>query len=316
MPPIALFGAAGAIGQAVARELNHRAVPFRAVGRDRSRLERAFAGFAGAEIFPADVGDPHGAADAARGVETIIYSVGVPYPAFHLHPRLMRITVEAAASVQVQRLVVASSVYSYGVPETRRVAETHPRLPETRKGRFRKEQEDIALEAQARGLIDALVVRLPDFYGPHADNSLANPILRAALAGRTATWLGPASTPHEFLFVPDAGPLIVELAHRPDCFGEAWNFGGPGEITGGEFIQKAYLAAGREPRFRSVGRAVLRVGGWFNPLLKELVEMTYLQETPVILDDSKLRRRLGSVHKTPYDEGIRRTLEWMGSSGR
>ena len=31
--------------------------------------------------------------------------------------------------------------------------------------------------------------------------------------------------------------------------------------------------------------------------------MLYLQETPVILDDSKLRGRLGQVHKTPYDQG-------------
>jgi hypothetical protein len=38
--------------------------------------------------------------------------------------------------------------------------------------------------------------------------------------------------------------------------------------------------------------------------------MLYLQETPVILDDSKLTAKL-AVHKTPYDDGIRQTLEWM-----
>jgi nucleoside-diphosphate-sugar epimerase len=39
--------------------------------------------------------------------------------------------------------------------------------------------------------------------------------------------------------------------------------------------------------------------------------MLYLQETPVILDDSKLQRLLGPLPKTSYDEGIRRTLEWL-----
>ena len=153
---------------------------------------------------------------------------------------------------------------------------------------MRKEQEDIALDAQKRGHLSSLIVRLPDFYGPHADNSLANPIFRAALAGKTANWLGPIQTPHEFVFVPDTGPVIVELASRKDCYGEAWNYGGPGEITGGEFIQKIYRAAGQEPKFRSAGRTMLRILGWFNPLMKELVEMAYLQETPVILDDSRL----------------------------
>jgi hypothetical protein len=39
--------------------------------------------------------------------------------------------------------------------------------------------------------------------------------------------------------------------------------------------------------------------------------MQYLFETPVILDDSKVMRKLGDVRKTPYAEGIRLTLEWM-----
>ena len=50
-----------------------------------------------------------------------------------------------------------------------------------------KEQEDLAIEAQKKGQLDSLVVRLPDFYGPGADNSLANPIFQAALAGKTST---------------------------------------------------------------------------------------------------------------------------------
>jgi nucleoside-diphosphate-sugar epimerase len=56
---------------------------------------------------------------------------------------------------------------------------------------------------------------------------------------------------------------------------------------------------------------MLKILGWFNPLMRELPEMLYLQETPVLLDDTKLRAKLGAVHKTPYDEGIRQTLAWM-----
>ena len=45
--------------------------------------------------------------------------------------------------------------------------------------------------------------------------------------------------------------------------------------------------------------------------MRELPEMLYLQETPVILDDSKLLAKFPNVHKTPYDEGIRRTIAWI-----
>jgi nucleoside-diphosphate-sugar epimerase len=202
-------------------------------------------------------------------------------------------------------------VYPYGVPRTSHVAETHSREPLARKGKLRKEQEDVLLEAHQKGRVRAMVVRLPDFYGPHAELSMANPIFRAALAGKTANWLGPANAVHEFVFVPDAGAVIADLAECAECYGEAWNLAGAGEINVMDFITRVYRAAGRGPKYRSVGRGMLKMMGWFSPLYRELPEMLYLQETPVLLDDSKLRAKLGAVRKTGYDEGIRQTLAWM-----
>jgi nucleoside-diphosphate-sugar epimerase len=236
--------------------------------------------------------------------------VGLPYPSHHLHPVLIRTTVEAAKLVQVERLVLPSSVYSYGVPRASRVSETHPREPHTRKGKYRKEQEDIVMEAHAAGALQGMIVRLPDFYGPDADIGLANPMFRAALAGKTANWVGPVNPPHEFVYVPDTGPVIVDLASRTDTFGEAWNFGGAATINTMDFITRIYRALGRAPKYRTVGAGMLKFLGWFNPTMREVVEMLYLQETPVILDDSKLMAKL-PVHKTPYDDGIRQTLDWM-----
>jgi nucleoside-diphosphate-sugar epimerase len=308
---VAIFGAAGAIGRAVAKELRFRDIPFRAVGRTAAKLEEAFGGMRQAEVQAADLADLAAATEAARGVDTIVYTVGVPYTAFQLHPKLMQTTVDAAVAAGVRSLAVVSSVYSYGVPETRTVAETHPRNPATLKGRMRKEQEDLAFRAQLDSKLQSLVVRLPDFYGPWADNSLGNMILRAALAGKKADWLGSPDKPHEFFYVPDAGPVIVELASRPDCFGQSWNFGGAGEIKGGEFMTLVYRQLGREAKWRTIGRTKLKIAGMVDPTVKELVEMHYLAETPVILDDIRLKKTLGAVQKTSYEEGIQKTLAWM-----
>ncbi len=311
MEKAAIFGAAGTIGPVVAVELERRGIPFRVVGRSRPKLESVFGKLEHAEIFDADVGDLRSASAAARGVDTIIYAVGLPYPSHHLHPALMRTTVDAAVAMNVRRLVLVSSVYGYGVPRAPRVAETHSRMPETRKGQYRKEQEDIVLEAHASGQLNGLIVRLPDFYGPGADNSLAHQVFSAALAGKTANWIGPVTTTHEFVFVADAGPVIVDLAECEECYGEAWNFGGPGSINTMDFITRVYRAVGRAPKYRMVGRGLLKVMGWFSPLMRELREMIYLQETPVILDDAKLLARFPQIHKTSYDEGIQETLDWM-----
>ena len=308
---VALFGATGAIGRSIAPELQRRGIPFRAVGRSKATLQAAFGNLSHCEIFDADLTDLRSAAAAARGMDTIIYSVGVPYPSFELHPSMMRTTLQAALNMNVERLLLVSNVYSYGVPRTSHVAETHPREPAARKGKLRKEQEDLVLETHQKGRLQGMVVRLPDFYGPHAELSLANPIFRAALAGKTANWLGPVSAVHEFIFVPDAGPVIVDLAACLDCYGEAWNIGGPGEINAIDFITRIYRGVGRGPKYRTAGVGLLKIMGWFSPLMRELPEMLYLHETPVLLDDSKLRARFGNVSKTSYDEGIRQTLDWM-----
>ena len=314
MGKVAIFGAAGPIGRFVGMELNRHGIPFRAVGRTLGKLQEVFGNLSQAELVAADLADAGGAKQAARGADTIIYTLGVTYTEFALYPKLMRVAVDAAIAAGVARFALVTGVYSYGVPQTQKVAETHPRVPVSVKGQFRKEQEDLVMAAGERGDFKSMVVRLPDFYGPYT-HSLASAVFEAALVGKTANWPGPASALHEFIFVPDAGPVIVELAFREDCYGEAWNIAGPGAISVLGFIQKIYQAAGREPKFRSAGRAMLRVIGWFNPLVRELPEMLYLQETPVLLDDQKLHIKLGQVHKTPYDDGIRQTLDWMRLRG-
>src|SRR5450755_308144 len=310
MEKVAIFGAGGPIGQYVGMELDRRGVPFRAVGRTASKLENAFGKLPHAEVMAADLSDAGGAGQAALGMDTVIYTLGVPYTEFELYPKLMRVAVAAAAAAGVQRFVLVTGVYSYGVPQTKKVAETHPRVPVSVKGQLRKEQEDILMSAGERGLFKTMVVRLPDFYGPHT-HSIASMIFEAAVAGKTANWLGPIAPLHEFVFVPDVAPVLAELASRDDCYGEAWHLAGSGEISALAFIQKIYQAAGREPKFRSAGRALLKILGLFNPMMRELPEMLYLQETPVLLDDAKLRGKLGEVHKTSYDDGIKLTLEWM-----
>jgi nucleoside-diphosphate-sugar epimerase len=312
----AIFGAAGAIGVPIATELNRRGISFRVVGRNKAKLQSVFGQMTKAEVFDADLAELRSASAAARGIDTIFYCVGLPYPSHRLHPVLMRTTVDAAIAMQVKQLVLVSSVYGYGVPRTSRVAETHPREPQALKGQYRKEQEDVVLDAPKKGPIQSLIVRLPDFYGPGADIGLANPIFRAALAGKTANWIGQVNTPHEFVYVPDTGPVIVDLASCDECYGQAWNLAGPAQINTLDFITRVYRAVGGSPKYRTAGRTLLKMMGWFSPLMRELPEMLYLQETPVLLDDAKLLAKFPNLHKTPYDEGIAKTIEWMRNGSK
>jgi nucleoside-diphosphate-sugar epimerase len=308
----AIFGAAGALGQAVAADLGTLAVPFRVVGRSADTLRSRFAKYGDlAELCPADLGVAGDARRAAAGVETIVYAVGLPYDRFAHHPVLMRTTVDAAIAERVAKLVHVSNVYPYGLPQTEFVDESHPRDPHTFKGRMRKEQEDIVLAAHDRGGLHTTILRAPDFYGPAAELSLAYQIFSAALAGKAANVLGPIEGPHEFIFVPELGRAVVAVSESETAFGQAWNIAGPGTITTREFARRVFAQCGTPLRLRVATKTMLRLFGLFNPLMRELVEMHYLQTNPVLLDDRRLRSIIPSVSKTPYDEGIRLTVEAM-----
>jgi nucleoside-diphosphate-sugar epimerase len=255
--------------------------------------------------------DSANAARAARGVETIFYTVGVPYPQFQQHPKLTRIALTAAAAAGLRHYVHLSTVYPYGVPQQEFVSESHPRNPTAFKGRMRKEQEDLVLAAHNPGEMRTTILRPPDFYGPDSELSSVRAIFVAALKGGTANVIGPIDTPHEFIFVPDLAETVIALSEKEEAYGNAWNVAGPGLITTRQFADLVFGAVHQKPRLRVAGKFMLRTLGLFNPLLREVVEMHYLWTTPVKLDDTRLRQLLPNLHKTPYPEGIRQTIDAM-----
>ena len=116
---------------------------------------------------------------------------------------------------------------------------------------------------------------------------------------------------HEFIFVPDLAETLIALSEKEEAYGKAWNVAGPGLTSTRQFADQVFAGVRQKPRLRVAGKFMLRVLGLFNPFLREVVEMHYLWTTPVKLDDTRLRQLLPNLHKTPYAEGIRATIDAM-----
>ena len=308
MNKIALFGAAGAIGQSIAKTVSAQGGPYRVVGRSRDALTAVFGADPLAEIVTWNPDDPASVQAAAAGIDTIVYLVGVNYWQFALHPRLMQQTLDGAIAAGVKRLALIGTVYPYGRPQTRPVREDHPRDPHTFKGRMRKAQEDLLLAAHAEGKIQAAVLRLPDFYGPGVDKSFLHSAFTAAVTGGPANMVGPLDRPHEFVFVPDVGPVAARLISTPNAYGRVWHLAGAGVTTQQAIVAEIERQIGHRLRVRIAGKTMLRLLGLFNPLMREMVEMHYLLTDPVLMDDTALQDLLGPIHKTPYSDGVRECL--------
>lgn len=272
-PRIALFGAAGAIGQSVAAALRQAGHRYRVVGRSRQALEATFGSDPLAEIVTWNPDDPTSVRAAARGVDTVIYLVGVNYWQFELHPKLMEATLSGAIAEGVARFLLVGTVYPYGRARSNPVREDHPREPHTFKGRMRKAQEGLLLAADTAGKIKGAVLRLPDFYGPGVEKSFLHSAFVAAVNGGIADLVGPIDRPHEFVFVPDVGPVAVRLALTHEAYGRVWHFAGVGTTSQRALLQEIERQSGRPVRFRVAGKWILRILGLFNPLMREMVEM-------------------------------------------
>ncbi|MGF6982201.1 nucleoside-diphosphate-sugar epimerase [Paraburkholderia atlantica] len=306
---VGLFGAAGAAGQSIAAALAAAGRDYRVVGRSREALQRTFGDDPHAEIVTWNPDDPASIRAAAAGLQTVIYLVGVPYDQFAQHPPLMEKALAGVTAAGVERFILIGTVYPYGRARGNPIREDHAREPHTFKGRMRLEQEKLVLAAHGHKGLETLVLRLPDFYGPGVERSLLHGVFVGAATGKRAQVLGPIDVPHEFIFLPDVGPVVERLTRTPEAYGRWWHLGGAGTITQREVAREAFALAGREPKLMVAGKGMLRVLGLFNPLMRELVEMNYLLTEPVVLDDSALATLIGPLSKTPYQEGIRRCFE-------
>jgi nucleoside-diphosphate-sugar epimerase len=305
---VAIVGATGPVGRSIAAALRGAGRPYVAIARDRAALERDFGSDSGAQLRTWDTGDSASVRAAFAGVDAAVYCVGVDYTQFDLHPKLMRATLAGLEAAGVRRLLLIGTVYPYGLPQSAPVREDHPRNPNSFKGKMRKEQEELVLDAHARGEIQGAVLRLPDFYGPGVSKSFASSIFDAAAKGGTAQMIGPIDKPHEYVFIPDVGPIVVRLLDDPRAFGRVWHYAGPAFITPREFAAKVFAHAGRSVRISAVPLWMLKFLGTFNPMMKEVAEMQYLFSDPVLMDDRALGELLGDLPKTTYDDGIAFTL--------
>jgi nucleoside-diphosphate-sugar epimerase len=157
-----------------------------------------------------------------------------------------------------------------------------------------------------------LIVRLPDYYGPTANEaSYLGSTLEAIAAGKMAFFIGNMHIPREYVYLPDAAKMIVELAGRDSAYGQNWNIPGTGIISGHDIVRIAKAASGKSKPVISLGRVSLSLLGLFIPVMKEIVEMLYLTEEPLILSGEKYQRQIGPIPSTGFQEGITETIRTL-----
>ena len=309
MPSAALhvvLGARGATGSAVVAELVARGLPVRAVTRS---------GTADAppevEQVAADVATPDGARRACAGSSVVYHCAQPAYTAWvDEFPPLTRAVLDGAAAAGA-KLVFADNLYMYGPPDGPMTEDT-PQHPQGPKGRVRVEMAAAVLRAHAEGRLRCTIGRSSDYYGPRGTGTTAGDnIMKPALRGRRARWLGSLDQPHTLNYLGDMGRALVTLGERGEADGQVWHLPAAEPLTGRQFLALVYGAAGHPAKVGVAARPMIRVVGLFNPLVRELNETLYQFERPFVSDASKFQTAFGPFEPTPHTEAVRRTVDWF-----
>lgn len=312
MLPIALTGASGFVGRAVAAHLAAEGLPLRLLLRRPDPVLEALA----EGVVRGDLRDPAALAALVEGAGTVVHLGGlvaaVRPEEFHaVNAEATGRLARAAAEAGVQRFLLASSL-----------AAREPRLSPYAAS---KRAAEAALAEAAPGLARC-VLRPPGVYGPGDRATL--PIFRQLALGLVAMPSVPGAR-FSLLFVEDLARAVSALLREPAAL--AWN-GRPlplddGAESGYAWSDLAAIAAerlGRPVRLLRLPPALLAPLAWGGAALGRL------SGRPAMLAPGKLRElawadwvaraepaRLPPAGRpqTRFAEGLERTLAWYEKEG-
>ncbi|PRC94699.1 NAD-dependent epimerase/dehydratase family protein [Solimicrobium silvestre] len=310
-----ILGITGGFGSAVANSLAARGWQVRALHRNPE---------AGLAMLPAydiewRLGDAMNQVDvcaAAQGVDLIVHGLNPPkYQRWRELAIPMLANSIVAAKASGARLVFPGNVYLYGDDAGDVVNENSPRNPITEKGKIRLEMEQMIAEGARHGA-RAIIVRAGDFFGPGGQTSswFGSAMIKPGKPVRSVIYPGQPEIAHGWAFLPDVAETVARLAELeadlPDI--EIYHFGGHWLASASAMMAAIQRVVGRKVPLRTLPWPLMKLLTPFSGLMRELMEMRYLWQKPLRLDNSKLLRVLGEEPHTPLDEAMRITLIGLG----
>ena len=315
-----IIGATGGIGNAMSVALLAHGWEIRALSRDPVKAARSFPNLQNIEWITGDALNPDDVTSAAAGSSVIVHAANPPkYKNWRGLAVPMLANAVDAAKAEKARLVFPGNVYNFGSDAGPVITEDSLQVPRSHKGAIRVEMETMLHDAAQDGA-RVLIVRAGDFFGPNAPGSwFSNVMVKPGKKIRSVIYPGAKNVGHAWAYLPDLAETTARLLERePELSAfEVFNFGGHYFENGIEMAE-AILRVADVPKapIKKLPWFVLYAASPFVPLFREIIEMRYLWQVPLKLDNRKLIGFIGEEPHTPLDEAMRTTLLALGCLDR
>ncbi len=300
-----IFGAGGAIGIPLAKELKNYTEKIRLVSRNPKKINETD------ELFPIQNLSKEEIDRALKGSKIVYVTIGLEYNTKVWQkewPALMENIIEACKENNA-KLVFFDNVYSYTPNAIPFMTEDSMIHPSSEKGKVRKELHEMIFQEIKNKKLTALIARAADFYGPDNKNSmLSEMVIKPFKNKKKAQSFGDRKKIHTFTYTPDAGKATALLGNTEDAYNQVWHLPTTKtKLTSLDWIKLIANEMGVEPKIQSVPLWMIKFLGIFMPIMREFPEMMYQYTQDYIFDSSKFERRFGIVATSP-EEGIKQML--------
>ena len=301
MQTVAILGAAGRNGDAVARSFLKAGWRVKGIARGARLATLA----PGVEPVQADAYDLAALTAACAGANVIVHTLNPAYDDWTNTVLPLAENVLAAAEVAGATVMIPGNVYNYGYGIRLDTDEDAPMSGDTEKARLRIAMEALYERAARDKGVRTIVIRAGDFFGGGRPETWLDLMILKDLKKDKFTWPGGWQTVHAFAYLPDLAETFVRVAEKR---GETapfatLNFRGHA-VNGDEFQAAAEKAAGRKLKKAGVPWLVLRAVSVFNPVLREVVRMSYLWRVPHSLANDRLEVLIGPEPHTRLDVAL------------
>lgn len=301
-----ILGSGGAIGTELAKALSTYSDKIRLVSRNPKKVNSTD------ELVSADLTDPESTKQAVSGSSVVYLTVGLPYELKTwrtVWPLLLENVIEAC-KLHDARLVFFDNIYMYDPESLDGMTEKTPLNPSSEKGKVREKLHRMIFDEVEAENLTALIARCADYYGPSIQQTslLTETVFKNLANGNRAVWMGSADYKHSFTYTPDAGRATALLGNSRDAFNQVWHLPtASNPPTGKEWISLIAKEMEVEPKYFVMSNWMIKIAGWFVPLMRELSEMVYQFDRDYVFDSHKFEERF-DFRPTPYQEGVKEVV--------
>ena len=297
-----IMGITGGFGRHVAQSLLNHDWQIKALMRHPENLPEQFNDI---EVLKGDATNRTDIDKAANEADVIIYGVN---PANYAWDDAVLSMLDNTASVAEDReltIIFPGNVYIFDPSDGPDFLETSIRNPITSKGTMRLKMEDRLKLASDKGA-QVIIMRMGDFMGLDANSTWLKQIIKRTKKGYSLTATGPQYLKHTWANLPDVANTISKLLEKRKGLGPFSEFNFKGYQVSFNDIAKAIQESSHSSvTIKQFPWLIIKLLTPFSALFSGLIEMRYLWNYEINLDEKKLARVLdGKIPHTALSQAL------------